>query len=75
MPSPLGFATDIRSLFRDKDRNAMLGMFDLWSADDVRRNAEAIYGALAGGAMPCDGPWPESDTALLRRWIDEGAQP
>jgi hypothetical protein len=52
----------------------MLGMFDLWSAEDVRRHAERIYGAVAHGSMPCDGAWPEDSTLLLRRWIDEGAE-
>lgn len=69
----LSFDTDIRPLFREKDRNAMRFMFDLWSADDVRQHAERIYGALAQGAMPCDGGWSQEHTTLLRRWIDEGA--
>jgi hypothetical protein len=69
------FEADIRPLFREKDRNAMLRHFDLWSADDVRRNAERIYGALDRGVMPCDGAWTATDKDLLRRWIDEGAQP
>ncbi|GAA0461807.1 hypothetical protein Ade02nite_16420 [Paractinoplanes deccanensis] len=70
----LSFAADIRPLFRDRDRNAMLGMFDLWSVDDVREHAESIHAVLARGAMPCDGAWPPERTALLRRWIDGGAQ-
>jgi hypothetical protein len=65
-----GFAADIQPLFREKDRNAMLWMFDLWSVDDVRTHADGIYRAVEGGAMPCDGSWPEQNTALLRRWID-----
>ena len=70
----ISFETDIRPLFREKDRNSMLGMFDLWSAEDVRRHAERIYGVVAHGSMPCDGVWPEDSTLLLRRWIDEGAE-
>jgi hypothetical protein len=73
-PSP-GFADDIRPLFREKDRNSMLKVFDLWSVDDVRRHAESIYGALSRGVMPCDGPWPAANQDLLRRWIDGGARP
>lgn len=53
----------------------MLNHFDLWSFDDVRRNAERIYGALAGEAMPCDAPWPREQKDLLRRWIDGGTPP
>jgi hypothetical protein len=40
------FTKDIRPLFRDKDRNAMLGRFDLWSSQDVRENAPAILEVL-----------------------------
>ena len=67
------FAADIRPLFREQDRDAMLSHFDLWSVEDVRRHAEGIYGALARGIMPCDGAWPQTDKELLRRWIDGGA--
>ncbi|WP_127502883.1 hypothetical protein [Actinoplanes solisilvae] len=70
-----GFAADIKPLFRDKDRNAMLWKFDLWSVDDVRTNAEGIYGAVQRGTMPCDGTWPEGNSILLRRWIDGGQLP
>ncbi|XVV15730.1 hypothetical protein ACQP2X_15715 [Actinoplanes sp. CA-131856] len=55
------------------DRNSMLFMFDLWSADDVREHAESIFKAVARGSMPCDGAWAEEHTLLLRRWIDGGA--
>jgi hypothetical protein len=49
--------------------------FDLTSYDDVRSNAEAIYGRLSAGTMPCDEAWPEDRVRLFREWIDEGAQP
>ena len=29
--------------------------FDLWSHDDVSRNADAILARLRAGTMPCDG--------------------
>ncbi|WP_250031325.1 hypothetical protein [Paractinoplanes maris] len=67
------FDADIRPLFREKDRDSMIRMFDLWSADDVRAHAESIHAAVSRGSMPCDGPWSEADTALLRRWIDGGS--
>lgn len=74
MASP-SFEADIRPLFRQKDRSSMLRHFDLWSVDDVRRNAERIYGALASDEMPCDEPWPDASKELLRQWIDGGTQP
>lgn len=35
----LSFAEDIKPLFREEDRDAMLFAFDLWSYDDVSREA------------------------------------
>ena len=67
------FTKDIRPLFRDKDRNAMLGRFDLWSSQDVRKNAPAIFGVLQAGTMPCDGQWSADDIDLFARWIASGA--
>jgi hypothetical protein len=75
MDTAPSFATDIKPLFRAKDRDSMLHMFDLWAPDDVRKHAESIWGALDRGSMPCDGQWPPADKDLLRRWIDGGAQP
>jgi hypothetical protein len=48
------FEGDIKSLFREQDRGAMLDFFDLWSFDDVKTNADAILAAVRGGSMPCD---------------------
>ena len=66
------FTRDIRPLFRDKDRNAMLGRFDLWSSQDVRDNGPAILDALRAGTMPCDGQWSADDINLFARWIVSG---
>jgi hypothetical protein len=49
--------------------------FDLSSYHDVRANAEAIYGKLAAGSMPCDGRWPVEDVERFRTWIDSGSPP
>ncbi|MDO9397190.1 MAG: hypothetical protein Q7T71_11640 [Herbiconiux sp.] len=71
----LSFATDIKPLFRDFDRNSMIKIFDLWSLPDVVAHKEAILGAVKGGVMPCDGAWPADRVALLQRWIAEGSKP
>jgi hypothetical protein len=63
------FATDIKPLFREKDRSSMLRAFDLWSYTDVRDQAPAILEALSSGKMPCDGRWPSDYIDLFRRWI------
>jgi hypothetical protein len=67
-----GFATDIKPLFRDSDRRAMLFMFDLWDYEDVKANADDILRAVAGGEMPCDDEWKPQQVELLRRWIAGG---
>jgi len=72
---PTSFAKDIRPLFRAKDINSMKKAFDLSSYDDVRAHADAILGRVAAGSMPCDGPWPEEQVNLFRRWVEEGMQP
>lgn len=69
----ISFAADIKPLFRDKDREAMLSSFDLWEHTDVADNADSILDAVAGGSMPCDDAWSQEQVDLLQRWIDAGA--
>jgi hypothetical protein len=66
------FEHDIKPLFRESDRSAMLSAFDLWSGEDVTSNADRILAAVDAGSMPCDGEWPAERVDLLRRWIDSG---
>ena len=68
----MSFEADIRPLFRPEDSEAMSFAFDLSSYQEVRENAEEIYGRLADGTMPCDAPWPEEDVERFRAWIDGG---
>ena len=75
MAQQLSFTRDIRPLFRDLDIRSMQSAFDLASYEDVRTHAEAIYGALAAGQMPCDGAWAEKDVRRFRSWLDSGALP
>jgi ferritin-like protein len=69
---PMAFEDDIKPLFRERDRDSMRFAFDLWSADDVSTNADAILERLEAGTMPCDGAWPAERVAVFRRWIDAG---
>jgi hypothetical protein len=69
----IGFEADIKPLFRDKDRQAMLRAFDLWSYDDVVTHADAIADQLGQGTMPCDGAWPADQVERFQRWIQEGS--
>ncbi len=69
---PVSFATHIKPLFREKDRQSMLRAFDLWSADDVRTHADAILGKLRDGSMPCDTTWPQDWIDVLQRWTQTG---
>jgi hypothetical protein len=70
--SQLSFERDIRPLFREKDREAMEGAFDLWDREDVSANAGAILEAVASGGMPCDEAWPPERVAVLRQWVEGG---
>lgn len=66
------FENDIKPLFRDRDRGAMLSQFDLWSYDDVSENADSILEAVRDGVMPCDGAWPSEQVDLLQGWVEAG---
>jgi CDGSH-type Zn-finger protein/truncated hemoglobin YjbI len=77
LPGPdeaVSFATHIRPLFRERDRQSMSFAFDLWSVDDVRAHAAGILGRLRDGSMPCDGAWPEDRVAVFQRWTESGQQ-
>jgi hypothetical protein len=69
-----GFETDIKPLFRERDRMAMQSRFDLWSYDDVSGHAGAILMRLRDGTMPCDGAWPSAQVELFERWVEGGTQ-
>ena len=66
------FESDIKPLFRERDRGAMRSHFDLWTYDDVRANAGPILEEVSSGSMPCDAPWPSGQVDLLRRWVEGG---
>ncbi len=69
---PVSFASHIRPLFRDRDRQSMTFAFDLWSADDVRAHASAILEQVDSGKMPCDSRWDAGQVAVFRRWAESG---
>ena len=68
------FEVDIKPLFREKDREAMLRVrsFDLWSYHDVRTRSQAILSELRVGRMPCDGEWPADRVNIFERWTETG---
>lgn len=73
----VSFAADIRPLFRDSpdiDSMKEYGL-DLSSYEVVRAKSGSIYASLEDGSMPCDGPWPEPQVKLFKRWMDEGMAP
>jgi hypothetical protein len=71
---PLSFETQVKPMFRERDRQSMEFAFDLWSYDDVSQNADTILGRLRSGTMPCDGAWPQAQVDLFQRW-SEGGKP
>jgi hypothetical protein len=72
MGEPIGFAEDIKPLFRERDRDSMISKFDLWSYDDVVRLSDPILERLRDGSMPCDGAWPAERIALFEDWVAAG---
>ena len=78
MPGPgqePGFAAHIRPLFRQRDRQSMSFIFDLWSCEDVTAHAQDILHRLRSGSMPCDGAWPADKVELFQRWAESGMMP
>jgi hypothetical protein len=71
----VGFEADIKSLFRQKDRERMEWAFDLFDYDEVKENAETILERLEAGDMPCDGAWPDEQIEVFRSWMDSGMAP
>jgi hypothetical protein len=69
----ISFEQHIRPLFREEDRESMEFAFDLWSHDDVARNADEILERLRDGTMPCDAPWPDEQVSTFQEWVDAGA--
>jgi hypothetical protein len=68
----ISFNTDIKPLFREKDRDSMLKAFDLWSYADVQNHADAIAERLKNGSMPCDGAWPPERVGVFEHWVEQG---
>ena len=69
---PLSFETQIKPLFRERDRRSMQFAFDLWSHADVSEHADEIVERLRDGTMPCDGAWPSARIDLLEQWVAAG---
>lgn len=72
---PVRFETQIKPLFREKDRQSMRLHFDLWSYQDVSDYAHRIFERVQRGSMPCDGAWPAEHVELFDRWVRGGKLP
>ena len=75
LPAPdqaVGFEQHIKPLFRERDRKSMRFAFDLWSLEEVSRNAQAILERVKAGTMPCDGAWPPEWVDVFERWMQSG---
>jgi len=71
--STLSYQRDIKPLFGEGDRYAMLFAFDLWSYQDVCKHAQAIFERLSDGTMPFNRmDWQEEQVAQFRRWMEAG---
>ena len=68
---PVSFETDVKPLFRERDRSSMEFAFDLWSRMMSARCGRHP-GRLKAGTMPCDGAWPQAQVDLFERWVASG---
>jgi len=71
------FNRDIMPLFRSKDREAMLFVFDLYNCSQVQANGEEIYRSIAAKTihglmtgMPPDVTWTLDKLKFFKRWLD-----
>ena len=72
----LGYAKDIKSLFRSSDVGAKKRQgLDLGSYADVHARADDILSRLQDGSMPCDGQWPQKSIDKFKQWIADGKHP
>ena len=72
----LGYAKDIRPMFRSTDVDAMKRRgLDLGSYTHVSASAGEILSRLQEGSMPCDGPWEQTEIDKFKQWIADGKSP
>ena len=72
----LGYAKDIRPMFRSTDVDAMKRRgLDLSSYTEVSASADKILSRLQEGSMPCDGPWQQTTIDKFKQWIADGKSP
>jgi hypothetical protein len=74
----VSFDKDIKPLMTEVDREHMTFMFDLWSYNDVKDNADDIYDAVSSGRMPppvTGNRWSKDKVDLFKQWMDGGYQP
>lgn len=73
------FATDIKPMFRDSDRNCMINIpmkdgvkLDLHNYESVKHHSMLILLEVVVGKMPQGGPeWNRQQVKLFALWIDE----
>ncbi len=72
----IGFAAQVRNLFRESDVKTMKRYgVDLSSYDNVKTRAADIYARLVDGDMPCDAAWDADKLSIFKAWMDGGMQP
>lgn len=79
-PPSLSFARDIRPMFTDMDVAHMKPAgFDLSSAADVKKHADAIYATVSAGSMPPPSSgeprWSDQMCETFKQWQLQGCPP
>ena len=72
----VSFSSDIAPIFNQFTAQ-MMWRFDLTNYDQVRGNAQVIYGRINGGGMqpPPFDPLITDQIQLFQQWMAEGYQP
>jgi hypothetical protein len=75
VPNPT-WTGNIRGFFTPGEISCMQGQgIDLSSYDDVKANAQDIYGETSSGNMPLGGtPWSANRVQTFQNWMNNGYQ-
>lgn len=76
MTMAVSFSSDIAPIF-NQFSGQMMWRFDLTNYDQVRANAQVIYGRINGGGMPPApfDPLTTEQIQLFQQWMAQGYQP
>ncbi len=67
----VSFERDVKPLFAELERMALLWAYDLWDYASVKEHAAQILERIEKGDPPFNGSWPEDRLATFRSWMQK----